>query len=139
MNTLVLEELITVFGELHRQPETGVVILGGRGPSFSAGADRKDPPGRLARDSGASARTRRYTAQLGRRTLQAIERLEAITIARLHGHVIGGAVLLALACDLRVAAQDTSFWIPEVDLGVPLTWGAPRAWRVPSAWHAPRS
>jgi enoyl-CoA hydratase/carnithine racemase len=127
LNGRALEELIAVFDELQEHPETAVVILGGRGPSFSAGADRKDPPGRLLFGADASARTRRYTAQLGRRTLQAIERAEAITIARLHGHVIGGAVLLALACDLRVAAQSTSFWIPEVDLGVPLTWGgAPR-------------
>lgn len=127
LNAVVLEELISVFGEVQRHAETAVVILGGRGPSFSAGADRKDPPGRLLRSSGTSARARRYEAQLGRRTLQAIERTEAITIARLHGHVIGGAVLLGLACDLRVAAQSASFWIPEVDLGVPLTWGgAPR-------------
>jgi enoyl-CoA hydratase/carnithine racemase len=122
LNTAVLEELIEVFAALQSQPETAVVILGGRGPSFSAGADRRDPPGRVPRGA-ADARTRRYTAQLGRRVLQAIERAEAITIARLHGHVIGGAVLLGLACDLRVAARSTSFWIPEVDLGVPLTWG----------------
>jgi enoyl-CoA hydratase/carnithine racemase len=126
LNGRVLEELIGVFGALQEQPQTAVVILAGRGPSFSAGADRRDPPGRLPPGS-VSARTRRYTAQLGRRVLQAIERAEAITVARLHGHVIGGAVLLALACDLRVAAHSTSFWIPEVDLGVPLTWGgAPR-------------
>jgi len=123
----VLEELIGAFTELQGQPQTAVVILGGRGPSFSAGADRKDPPGRPPSGDGGSARARRYAAQLGRRVLQAIERAEAITIARLHGHVIGGAVLLGLACDLRVAAQSASFWIPEVDLGVPLTWGgAPR-------------
>jgi enoyl-CoA hydratase/carnithine racemase len=127
LNAVVLEELITVFAELQRHTETTVVILGGRGPSFSAGADRKDPPGRPPRRTAASARARRYTAQLGLRAVQAIERADATTIARLHGHVIGGAVLLALACDLRVAAQGTSFWIPEVDLGVPLTWGgAPR-------------
>jgi enoyl-CoA hydratase/carnithine racemase len=59
--------------------------------------------------------------------VQAIEDSEAVTVARLHGHVIGGGVLLALACDLRVAAEDTLFHIPEVDLGIPLTWGgAPR-------------
>jgi enoyl-CoA hydratase/carnithine racemase len=127
LNAQALEELIAVCDELQLHFDTPVVILGGRGPSFSAGADRKQPPGRLARGSGASARERRHTAQLGRRVLQAIERVDAITIARLHGHVIGGAVLLALACDLRIAAAGCSFWIPEVDLGVPLTWGgAPR-------------
>lgn len=123
LNGAALEELIDAFGELQRQADTSVIILAGRGASFSAGADRKDPPGRLSGDAPASVRARRYAAQLGRRAVQAIERAEAITIARLHGHVIGGAVLLALACDLRVAAEGTSFWIPEVDLGVPLAWG----------------
>jgi enoyl-CoA hydratase/carnithine racemase len=137
LSALVLEEIIAACNELQTHFQTAVVVLGGRGPSFSAGADRKDPPARLARGSGASARERRYTAQLGRRALQAIERLEAITIARLHGHVIGGAVLLAVACDLRVAGRSASFWIPEVDLGVPLTWGgAPRLAREVGAARA---
>jgi enoyl-CoA hydratase/carnithine racemase len=124
LNSRALEEIVAVFDELQRRFETPVVVLGGRGRAFCAGADRGDPPGRLARGSGASARERRWTAQLGRRALEAIERVEAITVARLHGHVIGGGVVLAMACDLRVAAASTSFWIPEVDLGIPLTWGA---------------
>src|SRR6187401_2659057 len=95
-----------------------------RASSSCAGADRKDPPARVARSSGASAGARRHAAQVGLRALEAIERSEAITIARLHGHVIGGGLVLALGCDLRVAAATTSFHIPEVDLGVPLTWGA---------------
>jgi enoyl-CoA hydratase/carnithine racemase len=123
LSSQVLEEIIAAFAELQHHHEIPVIVLGGRGTSFSAGADRKNPPGRAARSTTVSARARRHTAQLGRRVLEAIERADAITIARLHGHVIGGAVLLALACDLRVAATSTSFWIPEVDLGVPLTWG----------------
>ena len=43
--------------------------------------------------------------------------------AALVGHVVGGGFLLAAACDLRVAAAETCFLIPEVDLGVPLLWG----------------
>ena len=124
LNPRALEEIVAVFEELQHRFETPVVVLGGRGRAFCAGADRAEPPGRLARGSGASARERRWTAQLGRRALEAIERVEAITVARLHGHVIGGGLVLALACDLRVAAASTSFWIPEVDLGIPLTWGA---------------
>lgn len=124
LSALVLEELITAFNELQQAFDTPVVILGGRGSSFTAGADRKNPPTRLSKSTGAGPRERRYTAQLGRRALEAIESLEAITIARLHGHVVGAGVVLALACDLRVAAASTSFHIPEVDLGVPLSWGA---------------
>jgi len=119
-----LEALIAACHRLQVEFDVPVVVLGGRGPSFSSGADRRNPPARLARDSGKSARERRYVAQLGRRVLEAIERLEAITIARLHGHVIGAGVVLALGCDLRVAAASTRFAIPEVDLGIPLTWGA---------------
>lgn len=127
LNPTALEEIAAACDELQRRFDVPVVVLGGRGPSFCAGADRSDPPTRLARGSGASARERRWVAQIGRRAVEALERLEAITIARLHGHVIGGGVLLAAACDLRLAAAGTLFHIPEVDLGIPLTWGgAPR-------------
>jgi len=125
LNTQALEEIADVFTQLQRHFDAPVVILAGRGQSFSAGADRKDPPGmRMAKGSGAGPRERRYTSQLGRRALAAIEQLEAITIARVHGHAVGGGFALALACDLRIAATDTIFHIPEVDLGVPLSWGA---------------
>lgn len=126
LNTQALEEIRAVFEELQTSFETAVVVLGGRGASFCAGADRKDPPGRSAAPTGL-ARERRYLAQIGRRAVEAIERCEAITIARVHGHVIGGGLLLAAACDFRLAARGTVFHVPEVDLGIPLTWGgAPR-------------
>ncbi len=124
LNAQALEEIAQVFSDLQRHFEAQVVVFGGRGRSFCAGADRKDPPARLARASGAGARERRWASQVGRRALQAIEDVEAITIARLHGHAIGGGVVLALACDLRIAAESTVFQIPEVDLGIPLSWGA---------------
>jgi len=119
-----LEALIAACHRLQVEFDVPVVVFGGRGPSFSSGADRKNPPARLTREAVANARQRRYVAQLGRRVLEALERLEAITIARLHGHVIGAGVVLALGCDLRVAAASTQLAIPEVDLGIPLTWGA---------------
>jgi enoyl-CoA hydratase/carnithine racemase len=126
LNAQALEEIVACFASLQTRFETRVVVLGGRGPSFCAGADRKDPPGaaRLGAESGATPRERRHASQLGRRALEAIEALDAVTIARLHGHAIGGGFALALACDFRVAAEGTVFSIPEVDLGVPLAWGA---------------
>src|SRR5207237_2290366 len=61
------------------------------------------------------------------RLLDDIEHLPQVTVAQLHGHVIGGAVLLAAACDFRVGADDPSVWIPELALGVRLPWaGIPR-------------
>jgi enoyl-CoA hydratase/carnithine racemase len=137
LNATALEEIAAACEELQRRFDVPVVVIGGRGPSFCAGADRTDPPARMARGSGASARERRWVAQVGRRAVEAIERLEAITIARLHGHVIGGGVLLAAACDLRLAAAGTLFHIPEVDLGIPLSWGgAPRLAREVGAARA---
>jgi enoyl-CoA hydratase/carnithine racemase len=137
LNPTALEEIAAACEELQRRFDVPVVILGGRGASFCAGADRTDPPARMAKGSGANARERRWVSQIGRRAIEAIERLEAITIARLHGHVIGGGVLLALACDLRLAAAGTLFHIPEVDLGIPLTWGgAPRLARAVGAARA---
>jgi enoyl-CoA hydratase/carnithine racemase len=126
LNGAALGEIEALFTQLQTDFATRVVVLGGRGPSFCAGADRDDPPGskRMRRSEGASERERRYTAQLGRRACAAITALEAVTIARLHGHALGGGLALALACDFRLAAEGARLGLPEVDLGVPLTWGA---------------
>ena len=126
LNTQALEEIARLFADLQTDFETRVVVLGGRGPSFCAGADRRDPPGsaRLASSSDATERERRWLSQLGSRARRAIEDAEVVTIARMHGHAIGGGCVLALACDFRIAADGTFIHVPEVDLGVPLTWGA---------------
>ena len=126
LNGTALEEIAAVFGSLATDFATRVVVLGGRGASFCAGADRKDPPGhhRLVASWEATERERRWTAQIGLRAARAVEDAEVPTIARLHGHVIGGGLVLAAACDFRLAAEGTVFHVPEVDLGIPLTWGA---------------
>ena len=126
LNGTVLEEIEALCARLQTDFATRVVVLGGRGASFCAGADRDDPPGsrRMRRSEGASERERRYAAQLGQRACAALEALDAVTIARLHGFVLGGGLALALACDLRVAAAGARLALPEVDLGMPLTWGA---------------
>ncbi len=123
LNGTALNEITDVFTAFQRDFETRVIVLGGRGSSFSSGADRTQPPA-PALEQDPSGRERRYLSQAGRRALEAVERVEATTIARLHGHVIGGAFVLALGCDLRIAAETTSFLVPEVELGIPLTWGA---------------
>ena len=126
LDTATLEALTGLYQGLQRDFRTRVVVLGGRGPSFCAGADRRSPPGseRMTASSGAGDRERRQAAQIGWRACRAIEECEVVTLARVHGHAVGGGVALALACDFRIAAQGTVFHVPEVDLGVPLTWGA---------------
>jgi len=128
INQTMLEEIADAFHRLGTRYDVRVVVLGGRGPSFCAGADRKDSPG-VARMTAADAtpRERHWLARLGDRALEAIESLEAVTIARIQGHAIGGGVLLATACDFRIAAEGTRFFFPEVELASPLDWrGVPR-------------
>jgi enoyl-CoA hydratase/carnithine racemase len=93
-----------------------VVIVGGAGRAFSAGAD-------LATFSGAQPESPRDAADLGRQMADALEEMRALTIAAIRGWCVGGGLVLAAACDLRVAAAGTRFSIPEVDLGIPLAWG----------------
>ena len=124
INGAMLDEVAEAFTAFQTEFGIRVIVLGGRGPSFSSGADRSAPPARPSEEHVPSARERRYLGQAGRRALEAIERVEAITIARMHGHVIGGGFVFALGCDLRIAAESTSLLVPEVELGIPLTWGA---------------
>lgn len=126
LNGTALEEITRLFTSLQRDFDARVVVLGGRGRAFCAGADRKDPPGsdRMLRSADVGERERRWSSQLGLRACTAIASAEAVTLARVHGHAVGGGFALAMACDFRLAAEDSVFHVPEVDLGVPLTWGA---------------
>ncbi len=101
--------------------ELRVVIVSGAGRAFCAGADLKDSP--VATASGKSWLYRREVGQYGLRAADALEQMRAVTIAQVHGYAVGGGLVLAAVCDLRVAADDASFFIPEVELGLPLAWG----------------
>lgn len=118
LSTQTLNELAAAARWFDARPEVKVVVVSGNGRAFSAGAD-------LAAFSGPSegAGVPREAADAGRRMADALEAMRAVTIARLHGHCVGGGLVLAAACDLRVAADTARFSIPEVDLGIPLAWG----------------
>jgi enoyl-CoA hydratase/carnithine racemase len=108
--------------DTHR--ELRVVIMSGAGRAFSAGADLRDSPAAEGSPrSGKSWLHRREVGQLGLRAADALEQMRAVTIAQVHGYAVGGGVVLMAVCDLRVAAEDASFFIPEIDLGIPLAWG----------------
>ena len=111
-----LQELATAARWFDDHDEVRVVIIGGRGTSFSAGADISAFP--TVGSDGANE-----VADSGRVMAEAIEGMRAMAIARIQGWCVGGALILAAACDLRVATYSTRFSIPEVDLGIPLAWG----------------
>lgn len=100
--------------------ETRVVIFTGEGKAFSSGADTSEW-GQPAPDNELAARA---LSASGSRTSAAIEELDQITIAAVHGFAVGGAVVLALCCDFRVVGESAWFSIPEVELGLPLSWHA---------------
>ena len=108
-----LRELIAASELLSQTKDVKVVVVAGAGRAFSAGFDLGDFGGEPTPDE----------VDLGRLMAEAITGIPAITVAAIHGHCVGGALVLAAACDIRVAAQGTRFAIPEVDLGIPLAWG----------------
>ena len=116
LSTETLAELATAAGWMDTQDGVKVVIVRGAGRVFSAGAD-------LSTFSGPAAESLRAAADVGRVMAEAIERMRAVTIVAIQGWCVGGGLVLAAACDLRVAAEDARFSIPEVDLGIPLAWG----------------
>lgn len=113
----LLQALVDAARRLDAQPEVKVAILAGAGRSFCAGFDLG---AFVAQEADGHTRA---TADLGRRMAEAVTATRAVTIAALHGHCVGGGVVLAAACDLRLAAEDAVFSIPELELGIPLAWG----------------
>ncbi|HSL74431.1 MAG TPA: enoyl-CoA hydratase/isomerase family protein [Ilumatobacteraceae bacterium] len=99
--------------------EASVVIVTGEGRAFSSGFDLRE----FAGSGSETATSSREQADLGRSMAEAMERMSGLTIAAIKGPCVGGGVVLAGVCDLRIAADDTVFSIPEVDLGIPLAWG----------------
>ena len=114
-------QLQKILASLREDFTTRVVILTGTGRAFSAGADlsNKREDGKPQNDL-----ERRHRARIGDRTVAAIDALDQITICAINGLCVGGGAVLALACDLRVMARDAWLSIPEVAIGMPLTWGA---------------
>ena len=121
LSDAMLTDLGAALAELRDDAATRVVILTGAPPVFSAGADA--PHARAKTDEERRRIFLENKSQFRRlfeRATGALESLEQATIAMVNGHAVGGGWGLVLACDFRFAAAEAQFWIPEVDLGVPL-------------------
>jgi enoyl-CoA hydratase/carnithine racemase len=115
-------------------PEVRLVIVRGEGPSFSAGLDRAMfTPGGMPGTPGFDeiARLPDQEAEAIGAEFQAafswLARREIVSIAMVQGHAIGAGFQLALACDLRLAADDAIFTMPETSLGLVPDLGGTRA------------
>jgi enoyl-CoA hydratase/carnithine racemase len=101
-----------------RQSDIRAVLIRGEGKVFSAGIDYTDFL-RLAEEYGPNWQQRmRKISDDFQRVLTNLERLELPTIALLHGYCLGLAFELALACDIRIAAEGTKLGLPETRLGM---------------------
>ena len=116
LSTELLTELAAAARYFDSQDQVKAVIVAGRGRAFCAGADLQGFPQ-------LDDVNLRAAADAGRVMADSLEAMRAVTIAQIHGWCVGGGLVLAAACDLRLAAEDARFSIPEVDLGIPLAWG----------------
>jgi enoyl-CoA hydratase/carnithine racemase len=110
-------ELILSLREAAREaadaPDVWCVVVSGAGPCFSAGVDVFELAG-LSDQTGGLRSFRRVCIEAA----NALEEMKKPVIAKVHGPCLGLGAELALACDLRVMAEDVQFGLPEVRLGL---------------------
>ncbi len=114
----MLDLLEAACDELEANPEVRVVIvLSATERAFSAGADISvggslGPLGKWA-----------HWARKGHRTLDRLAQMRVPSIAAIGGVAYGGGLELALACDMRIAAESARLALPEVTIGTTPAWG----------------
>ena len=101
--------------------ETQAVILAGK-DAFTAGADLKDPE--MSRRRASGLMERRQMLKVGPEMCEAWERVEQITIAAIERYCIGGGAVLAACCDFRIMGAGAYFRLPEIPLGMNMSWQA---------------
>jgi methylglutaconyl-CoA hydratase len=111
---LMVSELRKVLFDLRSQDDVRVIVLGGRGPTFCAGADLQWMKAMAS-----------FTRQENLREAQSLADLfftvyesPKPVVARVHGAALGGGAGLVAACDIPVAALGTQFGFSEVRLGI---------------------
>jgi enoyl-CoA hydratase len=113
LSAALLDELSAELARLDADEEVRAIVVRGAGErAFVAGADIKEFPAlrELPREGGSARGIQKVGAE--------IERLRTPVIAAIHGFCLGGGLELAMACDLRVAAEDAQIGQPEIKLGL---------------------
>ena len=111
-----LHDLERVLSELTVRDDVKALIFTGTGDVFASGANIRE----LAQLDSVSAL---QFSQLGQRIFQTIADASHLTIAAINGYCMGGALDLALACDIRVASKSAVFSHPGARLGIITGWG----------------
>lgn len=115
-NTALLEQLLQVLEESHRRTDLRALVLGGAGPSFSAGHDLRESAVNAAYADALSTADgrRRWEQRLFVQPVRLLEELPVPTICRVHGNCLGAGLMFAAAADLVVAADDAVFGSPVI-------------------------
>jgi enoyl-CoA hydratase len=118
-----VSEALSALTALAASEDVGVLIVTGAGESsFVAGSDIADIRTRTRQEG---------LAGIASSLCSAVERFPRPTIAAINGYALGGGCELALACDLRIAAETAKFGQPELSLGIiPAAGGTQRLPRV---------
>jgi enoyl-CoA hydratase len=113
LNQATMEELSAVVDELGNDTDVHCTILTGAGEkAFVAGADINELRAIASAIDGADFAAR------GQGILFKIENLDKPVIAAINGYALGGGCELAMACDIRIAADSAKLGQPEINLGI---------------------
>src|SRR6185436_6288055 len=107
-------ELATALHAMAHDESVRVVVLGGRGPSFCAGADI----GAMKASANATFEQNLHEAERLGNMFASLGDFPKPVVGRMHGGVYGGGVGFASACDIAVASDDAKFGLTEVRLGI---------------------
>jgi len=117
INLDVAREMADVLGTIANGPAGGAVVITGTGRFFSGGLDLKQVP-KYGRDE------QREMIRTINRTARAIYSLPCPVVAAVNGHAMAGGLVLALACDVRVATSaPCKLALTEVNVGIPFPAG----------------
>lgn len=113
MSLLMRGQLLAALRGIEDGGEVDAIVITGDGDAaFSAGADINEVAERTAASELSSQ------AQLRRELPRLVEALRLPTVAALNGYCLGAGLELALACTLRLAADNATLGLPEINLGV---------------------
>jgi enoyl-CoA hydratase len=109
LDAATVEEFHRALAEVRAQRCAVLIITGAGDKAFVSGADIRTIRERRRDDA---------LASINSGLMSAVEAHDAVTIAAVNGYALGGGCELALACDLRIAAENAVFGLPEPTLGI---------------------
>jgi enoyl-CoA hydratase/carnithine racemase len=121
LNRELKRAIIAAATEVSLDPDVWVVVIrGAGGKAFCVGADLKE----MGEDDRAGRSRRPPMLEAERNLYETVLEIPKPTVAAVEGYALGGGFELALACDLRVASDDSVFAMPESKIGMGANFGS---------------